>query len=92
MILAVALFLAQSVAVVHALSHARSGADGAPPAGHHLPLCAECAALAGLLAGPTADMPRLVLDTTVEAAIDTSCGPLQPDTFRHAYRSRAPPA
>jgi hypothetical protein len=89
---AVALLLAQSVMIVHALSHARQGPTDTASPGHHQQFCPECAAFAGLQAGPgAAALLPLLLDPTVEAPIPAKRISVTTFPALQAYRSRAPP-
>jgi hypothetical protein len=89
---AIALLLAQAALIVHALSHARHGPDETASPGHHQQFCPDCAAFAGLQAGPgAAALLPLLLDPTVEAPIPTERSSAATFPAPRAYRSRAPP-
>ena len=88
-LMAIALLLAQSVMVVHALSHAGQHRERA---GHSLSLCLGCASFAGVHAGAAAgNPPSILFGATTETPADLVTGDLPDSVFRNAYRSRAPP-
>jgi hypothetical protein len=84
----IALFLAQSAAQFHALTHL---GDRSVP-GSHAPLCTDCVSHAPLLTMAGGAAVVLLLAFQAYAALRSSeyrsqCG----RTFRHAFRPRAPP-
>jgi hypothetical protein len=88
----IALFFAQSAALLHQLSHAAGGPDGPAPPGQHSGICTDCVSHAPLLAmaGGAAVVFFLALQVS---------GAMRPCDFstpavravHRAYRSRAPP-
>jgi len=88
----IALFFAQSAALLHQLSHAAGGPDGPPPPGQHSGICVDCVSHAPLLAMAGGAAVVLFLALQIPGAM-RPCSFSTPAVraVRRAYRSRAPP-
>lgn len=88
-----ALLLAQGIAQLHALRHLTGAADGPLLPGQHAPICVDCVSQAPMLAMATgAAIALFVAFLAADALRQSPLRPAPVREFRHAFRSRAPPA
>ena len=92
MLLALALLVAQTGAVMHAYSHLRASGESRGVPATSTQFCLDCLSFAPLLAaaGGTSQ-PLTVARTQIATTYRTLVAPLVGFSPQHAFRSRAPP-
>lgn len=88
-----ALLLAQGIAQLHSLRHLAGTPDGPLFPGQHAPICVDCVSHAPMLAMATGAAIALIVAFLGPDALSRAPSRAVPvREFRHAFRSRAPPA
>jgi hypothetical protein len=91
-LLALALVLAQTGAMVHACSHLRASNEHLSSPGGAAQTCADCLSFAPLLAAAGSRSHALPVIAPITTSYRTLVAPLVGLSPRHAFLSRGPPA